>query len=215
MDINGPGGDWQGSKQPPGQTPCGKWAIEKTKLDNARKLQGVYFIDPTDKQFKETILKRTEKVEVPVPAAMPCKSRGRECRRLVALFARQNTHASLKPTNLRESVWKGLHTKIMKITLHEKEQINWTITILCANIFRCLKQWIHQMRKLQWIKNGESYQHGTCRKSETKKGWSMKQGKKEKRYTLRRWWTSVISRIRSWNQSFRNTKAELYSEVTL
>ena len=38
-----------------------KWAIEKPKLDNARKLRGMYFIDPKDEEFKKTILKRTEK----------------------------------------------------------------------------------------------------------------------------------------------------------
>ena len=32
-----------------------KWAIEKPKLDNAWKLRGIYFIDPADAEFKETI----------------------------------------------------------------------------------------------------------------------------------------------------------------
>ena len=32
-----------------------KWAIEKQKPDNARRLRGIYFIDPEDKEFKETI----------------------------------------------------------------------------------------------------------------------------------------------------------------
>ena len=32
-----------------------------------------------------------------------------------------------------------------------------------------------------------------------KKRWSLKQGKKAKHYILRRWWISVISRMRSWN----------------
>ena len=32
-----------------------KWAIEKPKLDNARRLQGIYFIDPEDKELKETM----------------------------------------------------------------------------------------------------------------------------------------------------------------
>ena len=32
-----------------------KWAIEQPKLVNARKLCGIYFIDPEDKEFKETI----------------------------------------------------------------------------------------------------------------------------------------------------------------
>ena len=31
-----------------------KWAAEKPKLDNARRLRGIYFIDPADAEFKET-----------------------------------------------------------------------------------------------------------------------------------------------------------------
>ena len=30
-----------------------KWAVEKPKLDNARKLRGIYFIDPDDGEFKD------------------------------------------------------------------------------------------------------------------------------------------------------------------
>ena len=32
-----------------------KLANEKPKLDNAWRLRGIYFIDPEDKEFKETI----------------------------------------------------------------------------------------------------------------------------------------------------------------
>ena len=32
-----------------------KWSMEKPKLDNARILREIYFIDPEDKEFKETI----------------------------------------------------------------------------------------------------------------------------------------------------------------
>ena len=32
-----------------------KWAIEKPKLDNARRLRGIYFIDPGDKDFTDTM----------------------------------------------------------------------------------------------------------------------------------------------------------------
>ena len=39
-----------------------KWSDEKFHLENARKLRGIYFIDPEDKEFKETIT-----------PAMPCK----------------------------------------------------------------------------------------------------------------------------------------------
>ena len=32
-----------------------KWSYEQPKLDNARKLRGIYSIDTQDKEFKETI----------------------------------------------------------------------------------------------------------------------------------------------------------------
>ena len=50
-----------------------KWSHEKLKLDNARKLRGIYFIDPQDKKFKETIKNARKKLETSVAPAMPCK----------------------------------------------------------------------------------------------------------------------------------------------
>ena len=41
-----------------------KWAIEKPKLDNARRLRGIYFIDPEHKEFKETIKNARIKLEI-------------------------------------------------------------------------------------------------------------------------------------------------------
>ena len=51
-----------------------KWFNEKPKLDNARRLQGIYFIDPEDKEFKETIENARKKLETPMAPAMPCKT---------------------------------------------------------------------------------------------------------------------------------------------
>ena len=51
-----------------------KWAEEKIHhLDNARKLRGIYFIDPEDKEFKETIKNARKKLETSVAPAMHCK----------------------------------------------------------------------------------------------------------------------------------------------
>ena len=50
-----------------------KWSNEKLHLDNARKLRGINFIDPEDKEFKETIQNARKKLETPVATAMPCK----------------------------------------------------------------------------------------------------------------------------------------------
>ena len=52
-----------------------KWAIEKLRLDKAGKLRGIYFIDPPDEELKEITTNACRKLEVPIPAAMPCRIR--------------------------------------------------------------------------------------------------------------------------------------------
>ena len=49
------------------------WIIEKPKLDNARQLRGIFFIEPDDELFKHTMNNARRKLEIPIPAAMPCK----------------------------------------------------------------------------------------------------------------------------------------------
>ena len=48
-----------------------KWSNEKLHLENARKLRGIYFIDPEDKEFKETMKNARKKLETSVAPAMP------------------------------------------------------------------------------------------------------------------------------------------------
>ena len=52
-----------------------KWALEIPKLDNSRKLKGIYFIDPKDEEFMETVKNERKKLEIRMEAAMPCKIR--------------------------------------------------------------------------------------------------------------------------------------------
>ena len=80
-----------------------KLAIEKPKLDNATLLRGIHFIDPEDDEFKLIMKSARRKLEIPMPAAMLCKTS--MCRRAgkpAALLedTRQNTLVFLKPTNL-------------------------------------------------------------------------------------------------------------------
>ena len=50
------------------------WTIEKPELDHARSLRGIYFIDPKDEEFKNIMKNGRRKLEIPMPAAMPCKT---------------------------------------------------------------------------------------------------------------------------------------------
>ena len=52
-----------------------KWSEEKLHLENARKLRGIYFIDPGVAEFKETIKNARKKLETSVAPAMPFKMR--------------------------------------------------------------------------------------------------------------------------------------------
>ena len=56
-----------------------KWSHEKLHLENARKLRGIYCIDPEDKEFKETIKNARKKLETPIAPAMPCKITKKNC----------------------------------------------------------------------------------------------------------------------------------------
>ena len=51
-----------------------KWAIEKPKLDNARRFRGIYFIDPEDMEFMEIIKNARRKLETSMASALLCKT---------------------------------------------------------------------------------------------------------------------------------------------
>ena len=50
-----------------------KWPLEKPKLDNARRLRRIKFIDPDDEEFKDISQKARRKLVISMPAAMPCE----------------------------------------------------------------------------------------------------------------------------------------------
>ena len=56
-----------------------KWSHEKPKLDNPRRLRGIYFTDAEDKEFKETIKNARKKLESPMAPAVPCKT-SKQCK---------------------------------------------------------------------------------------------------------------------------------------
>ena len=63
---------WRGMSRNSKMKEKQNWANEKPMLENARKLKGVYFIDPEDNEFKEIIKNARKKLEVPAAPAMPC-----------------------------------------------------------------------------------------------------------------------------------------------
>ena len=80
-DICGPGRDWQWFR-PEVWTNIGKaaqnrekqkWARERPKLDNARRMRGIYSVDPDDEEYRAILKSASRKLERPMAPTIPCK----------------------------------------------------------------------------------------------------------------------------------------------
>ena len=115
-----------------------KWSEEKLHLENARKLRGIYFIDPEDTEFKETIKNARKKLETSVALAMPCK-----IEKLWEWCIQQTEDKTLRVfwnlMNLQECVWEIRYRSIMKTIFQENVRIHYSTTIWFTNLFLCLK----------------------------------------------------------------------------
>ena len=82
--------------------PRQRWAIEKPKLDNARQLCGIFFIELGDEEFKHTMKNARRKLEIPMPAAMLSKTQQFAAVKHAAVLgnARPNMLVLWMPTSL-------------------------------------------------------------------------------------------------------------------
>ena len=99
-----------------------EWTIEKPKLEEARWLRDIYFIDPDDAEFKKNMMNAQEKI-------------GQDHEESAQGNWRQTSHSQIKnmytlwrPTNLQQSVAKGLKLEIMKIPLQVWDSIQAPLT---------------------------------------------------------------------------------------
>ena len=133
-----------------------RWAIEKPKLDNARQLRGMFFIETNDVEFKLTLKAARRKLEVPMPAAMLCKipmkSSGETQRNIGKLKTKYacivDADESTRP-RLEGAGHKPLQDHITAKGMNSMTHYS-----------------------LERMENGENWRklrHGSCRKSETRK----------------------------------------------
>ena len=197
-----------------------KWTIEKPKLDNARQLRGIFFIEPDDGEFKHTMKNARGKLDNPMPAGMLCKTtvncRGENCR---SIGKHKTEYACIVDADESMRIrMEGSHHKNHEDHIAGKPVNSMTHYSLVHKLIpmpEALKlRGAKAAVEKEW-ENWRKYRHGSRRKSGTKVRWSLKQGMKAEKFISRHWWISVILRIRSWNHNFKNIKVELYSEVTL
>ena len=102
-----------------------KWSDEKPKLDNARRLRGIYFIDPEGQGIPRNhqgILARTWKL--PMAPAMPCKTvkSNKNCGSGASIKSKQNLRVLWKLVNLQDCVCENLYQIIMKTYCRKRKQ---------------------------------------------------------------------------------------------
>ena len=126
-----------------------KWSNKKFHFENARKLRGIYFLDPEDTEFKETINNARKKLETSVALAMPCKimkncgsgvSNKIQTKLACILEASESTRLRMgESLPNRECVLEIRYRTITKTILQEKVRIHYSITIWFINLFLCFK----------------------------------------------------------------------------
>ena len=115
-----------------------KWSEEKLHLENARKLRGIYFIDPEDTEFEEAIKNARKKLETSVAPAMPCKIM-KNCGNGASNKFRRNLRVFWKLMKPQECVWEIRYRIIIKTILQEEVRIHDSTTIWFTHLFLCLK----------------------------------------------------------------------------
>ena len=120
-----------------------KCAVEKPKLDNARRLRGISFIDPDDEEFKDIMKNARRKLEVPMSAAMLCKIQREKYREICRVekmcktkkacieeadeSTRKRMQGSLRKNHEDHFSWKGMNSLTIA-------------AILGTNLILCLKK---------------------------------------------------------------------------
>ena len=142
--IPGPGGVLQKDEQHPCQITCGQKCgqICQTLLNNEKSKSG------SSKNRNSTmcenyevftsLTQKTQGSRKPWKRIVSCKITKSLHRETCCHSQVKNLHASWKPTNPQESVWKEPYLMMMT-TLQEKDVTLWFMTNLCTSLLLCSK----------------------------------------------------------------------------
>ena len=184
-----------------------EWKNEKPKLDNARRLRGIYFIDPDDQDYKETLKNARRNLKRPMAAAMPCKRKARTGTTKVAAkedIASQKISKTVsgriveshESTRDKSGIFSTYKTR--RSHCGQRFHFYGPLQFWFTNLFLCLKRCRFRMQKLQWTRNGQKLETIRARHLEKvrskKGGYSRKHKEAKRKSTLLHWWTYVTSK---------------------
>ena len=97
--------------------------MKKPKLDNARRLRGIYFIDPEGQGIQRNHEVSSQELETPMAPAMLCKT-SKTCKHGETRGKSNEIKSKLacfwKPVNPQDCVWKNLYLITMRTILQER-----------------------------------------------------------------------------------------------
>ena len=193
---------------------------EKPKFDNAKRLRGICFIDPEDKEVKETIKNARKKLETPMAPAMPCKT-SKTCKH--GETCGENNEFKSKHACILEA---NESTRIRM----EESLSNYHEDHIAGKGNKSLQHFNLVHKFYSYVSSQENS------RSRSSSGWGMgetgkdssvgmtkvrskseviDEAKTREKFILLHCWTSVIWRMPTWRQSTKNTMVELYSETIL
>ena len=168
LEVNGK------ARQGEGEAKVVKW---KAPSGERTKMRGIYFIDPEDKEFKETIKNARKKLETSVAPAMPCKIMKKNCASGGSIKIKNKTcvysgswwiYKTAYGKIITKSSWRPHCRK-----RHKFIPMPQALKIPAAKA-AVDKEWE------KWRK----FRRGTWHKSEVNQRWSMKQGRPAQKFIL-------------------------------
>ena len=138
------------------------------------------------------------KLEVPMPAAMPCWTRREDYSETCSVLDKCETKYAY-------SVWKELYTKIMKIILQGERVNHYNLVHKFLPVPHAMQRPDAKAAAEREWENLKRCRHGSWRKSGTKKEVTAEVRNERKTAHVRQW-IYDISEIRSWSHSLRNNR---------
>ena len=142
------------------------WANEKPKLEDARRLRGIYLNDAEDGDFKATVENARKELEVPMEAAMVCELRTTKRPRNRQRKPKDLTNSTPKKVEAHESTRQRLESSLPKDHADHiagKGYNSMTHYNLVQVYSNASSDEDSGCKKLQWTRNGRSSrqnQHG-------------------------------------------------------
>ena len=114
-----------------------KWAIQKKQGRQCQTIERIFFIEPNDEDFKLTMRAARRKLEVPMPAAVPCK---------IPIKSSGETHRNIGKRKTKyacvvdadESTRQRVEGAVHKSHQDHITAKGMNSTVLCTSSFRCL-----------------------------------------------------------------------------